>query len=80
MLDIGNITTWRIRIIILNDYVMETKVKQQIRDFLEGNGLEQHANLIVKYRSKIYRDVPVTLQDILEDFYEYLKYQQNEAR
>jgi len=59
---------------------METKVKQQIRDFLESNGLEQHANLIVKYRSKIYRDVPVTLQDILEDFYEYLKYQQNEAR
>jgi hypothetical protein len=47
--------------------------QQMIQDFLEGNGLEQHANTLIKMRHKMWVDVPVTLQTVLEDFYEYIK-------
>ena len=47
--------------------------QQLIRDFLEGSDLEQHANTLIKMRHKMWVDVPVTLQTVLEDFYEYLK-------
>ena len=47
--------------------------QQLIQDFLEGSDLEQHANTLIKMRHKMWVDVPVTLQTVLEDFYEYLK-------
>ena len=49
--------------------------QQMIQDFLEGNGLEQHANTLIKMRHKMWVDVPITLQTVLEDFYEYIKIQ-----
>ena len=51
-----------------------------VRDFLQGNDLDLQSEMVVKVRTKLYRDVPVTLKDVLEDFYEYLKYHQNETR
>ena len=51
-----------------------------VQDFLQGNDLDLQSEMIVKFRSKLYKDVPVTLKDVLEDFYEYLKYHQNETR
>ena len=53
---------------------------QLVQDFLQGNDLELQSEMVVKVRTKLYRDVPVTLKDVLEDFYEYLKYHQNETR
>lgn len=47
--------------------------QQMIQDFLEGNGLEEYADTLIKVRHKMWVDVPVTLQTVLEDFYEYLK-------
>ena len=47
--------------------------QQMIQDFLEGSGLEEYANTLIKMRHKMWVDVPVTLQTVLEDFYEYLK-------
>ena len=52
--------------------IMKTE-KQTIQDFLEGNGLEHYADTLIKVRRKLYVDVPVTLQTVLEDFYEYIK-------
>lgn len=52
--------------------IMKTE-KQTIQDFLEGNGLEQYADTLIKVRRKLYVDIPVTLQTVLEDFYEYIK-------
>ena len=49
--------------------------QQMIQDFLEGNGLEQYADTLIKVRHKMWVDVPVTLQTVLEDFYEYIKIQ-----
>ena len=49
--------------------------QQMIQDFLEGSGLEQHADTLIKVRHKMWVDVPVTLQTVLEDFYEYIKIQ-----
>ena len=51
-----------------------------VQDFLQGNDLELQSEMVVKVRTKLYRDVPVTLKDVLEDFYEYLKRHQNETR
>lgn len=51
-----------------------------VQDFLQGNDLDLQSEMVVKVRTKLYRDVPVTLKDVLEDFYEYLKYHQNETR
>ena len=53
---------------------------QLVQDFLQGNDLELQSEMVVKVRTKLYRDVPVTLKDVLEDFYEYLKRHQNETR
>ena len=53
---------------------------QLVQDFLQGNDLDLQSEMVVKVRTKLYRDVPVTLKDVLEDFYEYLKYHQNETR
>ena len=50
-----------------------TPEQQLIQDFLEGSDLEEHANTLIKMRHKMWVDVPVTLQTVLEDFYEYLK-------
>ena len=47
--------------------------QQLIQDFLEGSGLEEYADTSIKVRHKMWVDVPVTLQTVLEDFYEYLK-------
>ena len=47
--------------------------QQLIQDFLEGSGLEEYADTLIKVRHKMWVDVPVTLQTVLEDFYEYLK-------
>jgi len=55
-----------------------TPEQQLIQDFLEGSGLEQHADTLIKVRHKMWVDVPVTLQTVLEDFYEYLKLHSNE--
>ena len=49
--------------------------QQLIQDFLEGSDLEQHANTLIKMRHKMWVDVPITLQTVLEDFYEYIKIQ-----
>ena len=49
--------------------------QQMIQDFLEGSGLEQYADTLIKVRHKMWVDVPVTLQTVLEDFYEYIKIQ-----
>ena len=46
----------------------------------QGNDLDLQSEMVVKVRTKLYRDVPVTLKDVLEDFYEYLKRHQNETR
>jgi hypothetical protein len=53
---------------------------QLVQDFLQGNDLDLQSEMVVKVRTKLYRDVPVTLKDVLEDFYEYLKHHQNETR
>lgn len=53
---------------------------QLVQDFLQGNDLDLQSEMVVKVRTKLYRDVPVTLKDVLEDFYEYLKRHQNETR
>ena len=53
---------------------------QLVHDFLQGNDLDLQSEMVVKVRTKLYRDVPVTLKDVLEDFYEYLKRHQNETR
>ena len=53
---------------------------QLVQDFLHGNDLDLQSEMVVKVRTKLYRDVPVTLKDVLEDFYEYLKRHQNETR
>lgn len=55
-----------------------TPEQQLIQDFLEGSGLEQQADTLIKVRHKMWVDVPVTLQTVLEDFYEYLKLHSNE--
>lgn len=55
-----------------------TPEQQLIQDFLEGSGLEQYAETLIKVRHKMWVDVPVTLQTVLEDFYEYLKLHSNE--
>ena len=47
--------------------------QQMIQDFLEGSGLEEYADTLIKVRHKMWVDVPVTLQTVLEDFYEYIK-------
>jgi hypothetical protein len=52
--------------------------QQMIQDFLEGSGLEEYADTLIKVRHKMWVDVPVTLQTVLEDFYEYLKLHSNE--
>ena len=49
--------------------------QQMIQDFLEGSGLEQYADTLIQVRHKMWVDVPVTLQTVLEDFYEYIKIQ-----
>lgn len=49
--------------------------QQMIQDFLEGSGLEEYADTLIKVRHKMWVDVPVTLQTVLEDFYEYIKIQ-----
>ena len=49
------------------------ELKDLIKDFLESNGLENKQNVTIDIRHKLYRDVPVTLKHVLEDFYEYLK-------
>ena len=53
---------------------------QLVQDFLQGNDLDLQSEMVVKVRTKLYRDVPVTLKDVLKDFYEYLKHHQNETR
>ena len=49
--------------------------QQMIQDFLEGSGLEEYTDTLIKVRHKMWVDVPVTLQTVLEDFYEYIKIQ-----
>ena len=40
---------------------------QLVHDFLQGNDLDLQSEMVVKVRTKLYRDVPVTLKDVLED-------------
>jgi hypothetical protein len=44
-----------------------------INDFLNSNGLENHKNHIVKVRHKLDKEIPYTLEHILEDFREYME-------
>ncbi len=42
-------------------------------DFLKSNGLENHINHVVKVRHKLDKEIPYTLEHILEDFCEYME-------
>ena len=51
----------------------QQQIEELIQEYLEGNGLEDKADLVFHVRKKLYVDVPVTLTDVLSGFYEFLK-------
>lgn len=53
---------------------MDKDTDKLINDYLESNGLQQHKDLVINIRHKLYDDVPETLYDVLEGFNEYLKH------